>query len=173
MKAWFIYDSKMLKLTLILCNHYKCMCWLFPNTLEYCIKIFMHHDQRCQNNKNFYTAFLKRQNFIFSVIAGNIWFVFCFSLINCTSFQICYYLWGRGLGDVNLDIPIKHINNAFFNELFIYCCCCCCCFFPTFWCCKDSQRQLICNSAVEKELSIIEKDKEDQNIILAIQSELF
>ena len=135
--------------------------------------IFLHFPIVILCLKESWTVFLKRQNFIFSVTAGSILFVLCFRLINCTSFRICCYLWGPRIGNGNLDLPIKYINHAFFNELFIYFCCCWCCCFPTFWCCKDSQRQLICNSAVEKELSIIEKDKEDQNIILAIQSELF
>ena len=53
-------------------------------------------------------VFLKRQNSIFSIVAGSVWFVFCFRLNICTRFQICCYLLEpRGLGTVNLDRPIK------------------------------------------------------------------
>ena len=45
---------------------------------------------------------------IFSIVAGSIWFIFCFRLNIFTSFKICCCLWRPGRwGDrcVSLDIP--------------------------------------------------------------------
>ena len=45
--------------------------------------------------KDYQAVFVKRQNLLFSVIAGSIWFAFCFKLNIFTRFYITFFNWLR------------------------------------------------------------------------------
>ena len=77
-----------------------------------CIVIYLN---KVYSLKEHEAVFLRRQNLIYSVVAGSTWFVFCFRLNNFTSnIQIpirSYFLGPRGQGLLVWYTIIKHQKN--------------------------------------------------------------